>query len=80
MSIQSKIEEIKVKRASLFLPKIEKILQYLEKIEKLLFVIMDKELKVIVWFGALFGMIMTSTKIMNQHLGLKNYGLNKIVV
>ena len=34
MSIQSKIEEIKVKRASLFLPKIEKRLQYLEKIEK----------------------------------------------
>ncbi len=34
MSIQSKIEEIKVKRASLFLPNIEKRLQYLEKIEK----------------------------------------------
>lgn len=32
MSIQSKIEEIKVKRASLFLPKIEKRLQYLEKV------------------------------------------------
>ena len=34
MSIQAKIEEIKVKRASLFLPKIEMRLQYLEKVEK----------------------------------------------
>ena len=34
MSIQEKIEEIKDKRASLFLPKKEKRLQYLEKKEK----------------------------------------------
>lgn len=34
MSIQAKIEGIKVKRATLFLPKIEKRLQYLEEIEK----------------------------------------------
>ncbi len=34
MSIQERIEGIKTKRTSLFLPKIEKRLQYLEKLEK----------------------------------------------
>lgn len=34
MSIQSKIEDVKLQRKTLFLPKIEKRLQHLEKIEK----------------------------------------------
>ncbi len=34
MSIQERIEVIKNKRTTIFLPKIEKRLQYLEKIEK----------------------------------------------